>query len=520
MVVGQQQEIPLVPAEQSRLETVNTCVDVLTHLEAVVDQVFSSITTRLADTTARLEGLRQRAADAQAKVDKLTGITKATQVFSSAQYPGGDVYRPYQQVHTCATPLPYLATPINPNHDPTLAQSTLQDKLQFYHVRERKSIGGQRVVGGLVGEETEKEDGLGRLPPHLSSVTSLLLFNTTHNPYKKYMVLDPLGVVSGTRGVAPRSRAGTEPDMSHTLHDAPATMQDGDKDILVAKDGYQYLPDLPDVPDLDLPMELPSLTGVANDLLYEGGADHNIAPSLTLHDGPLSFFSSSTPSPSQPSAQPSTQPPSQPPSHPTPTLAPAPAQPPTSVPPPPPPPVSSAPPPPVPAPTPSAPTTGAPPPPPPPPPPPLPPATAPPAPESVPAAALTEARSDLMRAIQEAGGMGRAKLKSAKEDRKRRKKEGEKEEEGKGGGGGGGKSSGGKAPAGDLMSDLFNRLSQRRKGISGAQKTPSEPSRNQAGGASTNTSSTMERISSLIPPPPLTSSVEEEAGEGSDDDWD
>lgn len=43
-----------------------------------------------------------------------------------------------------------------------------------------------------------------------------------------------------------------------------------------------------------------------------------------------------------------------------------------------------------------------------------------------------------MRAIQEAGGMGRAKLKSAKEDRKRKKKEGEEEEEGKGGAGGGG----------------------------------------------------------------------------------
>lgn len=30
---------------------------------------------------------------------------------------------------------------------------------------------------------------------------------------------------------------------------------------LVAKDEYQYLPDLSDLPDLDLPMELPSLPG-------------------------------------------------------------------------------------------------------------------------------------------------------------------------------------------------------------------------------------------------------------------
>lgn len=37
--------------------------------------------------------------------------------------------------------------------------------------------------------------------------------------------------------------------------------QDGDLSGLVAKDKYQYLPDLADLPDLDLPMELPSLPG-------------------------------------------------------------------------------------------------------------------------------------------------------------------------------------------------------------------------------------------------------------------
>ena len=35
---------------------------------------------------------------------------------------------------------------------------------------------------GLNTDLSPKEDGLGRLPPHLSSVSSLLLYNTTHNP--------------------------------------------------------------------------------------------------------------------------------------------------------------------------------------------------------------------------------------------------------------------------------------------------------------------------------------------------
>lgn len=37
-----------------------------------------------------------------------------------------------------------------------------------------------------------KREGLGRLPSHLSSVGSLLLFNTKENPYKEYAALDNL----------------------------------------------------------------------------------------------------------------------------------------------------------------------------------------------------------------------------------------------------------------------------------------------------------------------------------------
>ena len=42
--------------------------------------------------------------------------------------------------------------------------------------------------------------GLGSLPKNLASVSSLLLFNTTENPYKKYVTVDPLkGAVTKTR---------------------------------------------------------------------------------------------------------------------------------------------------------------------------------------------------------------------------------------------------------------------------------------------------------------------------------
>lgn len=94
----------------------------------------------------------------------------------------------------------------------------------------------------------------------------------------------------------------------------------------------------------------------------------------------------------------------------------------------------------------------------------------------------TQARSNLMAAIRGAGGKLRSR---AAADRVPEPKKKEKAE-----------------PVGDLMSDLRNRLSMRRKGISGAK--------NQV-----ESDSLMGKISSMIPPPPMDTATEEQ----SDEDW-
>lgn len=38
--------------------------------------------------------------------------------------------------------------------------------------------------------------------------------------------------------------------------------KEGDHALQLGKDEFQYLPDLADLPELDLPMELPSLPGI------------------------------------------------------------------------------------------------------------------------------------------------------------------------------------------------------------------------------------------------------------------
>ena len=102
--------------------------------------------------------------------------------------------------------------------------------------------------------------------------------------------------------------------------------------------------------------------------------------------------------------------------------------------------------------------------------------------------AVTEddGRAGLMAAIRNAGGKKGAKLKNAKERKKERKQE--KAATSSGGGGG------------DLMSDLFSRITMRRKGISGSKQEGREDRPN----ADPAPMSPMDKISAMIPPPSKT----------------
>lgn len=120
-------------------------------------------------------------------------------------------------------------------------------------------------------------------------------------------------------------------------------------------------------------------------------------------------------------------------------------------------------------------------------------------------------RSSLMDAIRKAGGTKGAGLRSAKEksdDRKKKKKE-QKQSSGGGSGGGGG----------DLMSDLFSKLTMRRKGISGSGKTGESSGEKNESSSSGGANSAMDKISSMIPAPPKPDDGAAGEGADADEDW-
>lgn len=454
--------VPLIPPDLRREETIVHIADTLDYLEKITNDIFLRITTRVEEYRNRLGAINKRAEIAQAKINKIRGSNKATKVFSSYKYPGVDQQSPYNPVFSVGEEsklkkIQRSSHKIKSKHSlPT--EQTLKEKLQFYNVRaaERRQKGSETM-----------EEGLGRLPTVLDSVSTLLLFNTSENPYKKYVLLDPLGAITKTR------KSLEEEAKDDELGDAPVTITHQDQMEKQDKESYFYHPGMGQVPEMDVPLALPDLPGIADDMLYSADLGPSIAPSfpnMTLPELPTVL-----PELPSPLTDLDLSPPPPPPPPPPPMDLPSP---------PPPPPPSMVP---------SAPA------PPPPPPPPM--SLDMPAPKKVKKNPPPDARASLLESIRQAGGSGKAMLKNVT-DRKmevKKKKEEEKVVV---------------ASSGDLMTDLFNKLQLRRKGISGATK-PTDAAASQDSPMSM--LSAMDKVSAMIPPPPVQMNKDET--DNNSDDW-
>ena len=278
-------------------------------------------------------------------------------------------------------------------------------------------------------KERESEEGLGRLPEIVPSVSALLLFNTAENPYNSYVSIDNL--------LGEDKEVVVDSDKDK-LAAAPNTVAHGDELPNIAMVEYSFKPTLEDVPELNFPSALPELGMVAGDINWSIGVDlptgfDPIAPSahlMNIPDLPVDPAAlDNGPSLAAPSAPP---PPSNAPPPPPPPNAPA-----GNIPPPPPPPSAG--------------------PPPPPPPPGLPP---PPPPANVPAevAKPEGGRMDLLAALRDPNNL--KKLKSSKDKPKKKVKIEEKPKA---------------EPAEDIMSSLRRALDRRNSSISGKFKREPEP---------------------------------------------
>lgn len=101
------------------------------------------------------------------------------------------------------------------------------------------------------------EEGLGFIPPNINSVTSMLLYNTKENPYDRYVSLDPLNSSSNSKAYGLDKNSTNNMDME----EAPISISNRFNTIKNYADAYFYSPNFGEVPQLDVPIDLPDLPG-------------------------------------------------------------------------------------------------------------------------------------------------------------------------------------------------------------------------------------------------------------------
>lgn len=459
---GQVYSVPLIQPDLRREEAVHQIADALMYLENISTDIFRRVSDSVEKNRHQLKSITDRIRLAQARVDKIKGSKKATKVFSSAKYPAPDQLQDYLSIFAGATDPSSQTRPRHriQNKLRPFDEKSLQEKLMYFPV----------CVRNKKKTEDETEEGLGSLPRNISSVSSLLLFNTTENLYKKYVFLDPLA------GAVTKTHTTLETEKEDKPFDAPLSITKREQLERQIAESYFYVPDLGQVPEIDVPSYLPDLPGIADDLSYSADLGPGFAPSGPTHNIPeLPCFSEESSAPgTQLQLDGTPPPPPPPPPPPEPSLPPAaPASAPPPPPPPPPPADSSAEVSQVPS---SGPVSGA--------------------PSEV--VQPSDGRASLLESIRNAGGIGKAKLRNVKERKLEKKKQKEQEQ-----------AVGAAAGGGDFMSDLFNKLAMRRKGISGKG-----PAGGESGDAPAGPSGAFARMSDVIPPLPAPHTATTD-----DDDW-
>ncbi|XP_075167085.1 WASH complex subunit washout [Haematobia irritans] len=486
--------VPLIPPDLRHEETIIQAAFALDSLQSTINRIFQCIDKRIERNNAKVEELQNRIKKSQQKISSLQGTRKAIHIYAPARFPANHVFKDGIPVTFGEDNKPEDTRHYEVKSKVDLSLPNINEKLVFFHVRENNQRLG--FDNNITKERLniKQSQDLGAMPTELKSVASVLLFNSEYSPYTQEDE-DAEKTENWKRSKlfktkrTQKSAAGGQTTTKQVLEPAPHSLAHRNEKQ-TPSGGLKYTPKLIEAPELDLPWDLPDLQGIADDVRFESQeAKQKIAPSLeivveSLPDLDLLIENSSkdreavTQGKGIKSDNKGDQYECLPP-------------------PPPPPPQPQL-------------TSLAPP-----PPPPLPPSSEEKKTTAVPKPSTTDSRSELMAAIRNAGGMGKAALKRAAAPVTSNEKGDDNLTAA-------GNSQQGKANAssGDLMTDLHNKLLMRRKGISGAKDNMNNASKNNTlNTGSPSGNPVISRLSSLIPPPPPKTKNSSEEDDSNDTDW-
>lgn len=179
--------VPVIAGDLRRAELVKQTADTFEYLDAISQDMFNRIATRLNIYRAELNKFDGRIQHANAHIDRIKGSKRAIQVHSSARYPVEQNRSTYKSIFEC-----------DPEHEETKAPvlhynlfrlNETVDKFIDPNDKESKSNDDQVIVLKQYEDnflqKTKKNvlKGLGRPPTNIKSVLSFLTYNTQENPW-------------------------------------------------------------------------------------------------------------------------------------------------------------------------------------------------------------------------------------------------------------------------------------------------------------------------------------------------
>eukprot|EP00823_Brevimastigomonas_motovehiculus_P007198 TRINITY_DN619_c5_g1_i1.p1 TRINITY_DN619_c5_g1~~TRINITY_DN619_c5_g1_i1.p1 ORF type:complete len:562 (+),score=177.50 TRINITY_DN619_c5_g1_i1:102-1787(+) len=268
--------VPVAYLDLPPAEALLQAFDNLAQLQGIIGDAFSRLSARVQHEKSRLTNIRDRVDRAKVKVQTVAANqSKVTTVLSTARYPAPKLLPDYPSVFPSNDigDETIFAKPIHSNYQLTQSQRHVEQKPcdttdLFMELTQNSAVRRQK-------EKLETElsrEGLGRLPAQLPSISSVLLFNSDENPYKKYESLDNLEGVGGT------DREKETKDK--VLAEAPHSILTGIELPTFSGLQYDFKPNLGTVPTFQAPTNLP-LSRLADLTFGAGGSNFHIAPSAT-----------------------------------------------------------------------------------------------------------------------------------------------------------------------------------------------------------------------------------------------
>lgn len=255
-------EVPLVLQDLPPAESMSQAFENLQQLNSHIDVVFGRITAKIQRDRSVIDTINNRIAAAHKMVVQISqNQQKACTVFSLAKYPASKNIKDYVRLDGELDAYMNRGNEFNYKMNGKLRseRATNVDTSGLFH--EFMTAHAVRTEKTELEGASEEQEGLGRLPANLPSVSSILLFNSSENPYKSYSSFNNL------EGVVGKERERTEAELAM----APTSVLEGAELPTFHGLQFEYKPELGVVPTFNFSANLP-LAKLAGDINFSTNA--------------------------------------------------------------------------------------------------------------------------------------------------------------------------------------------------------------------------------------------------------